>query len=335
MYLLGGLMILFFLAIIMGGMFYMWILLEMVFFFVIFYLIVTCYKKLNLNSIVYYLFIQALGGIMLMSSFLIEMFYFGNLYFFNSGMSWICFFLGLMSLLIKMGVFPFYLQIYKIMSFMNFKQIFMFMVYPKVVPMVMLYNLIGGVEFELNGILIMPFLLLLISGFQGIYSSDIREILAWSGMSQLSWIFVGILGNFFFFLSFFILYSVLLYYICFMVFGSGSKIYYDYMLIGGGYFGNFVMMLLVFLMSGLAPFLMFYMKLFLIFEIMNYSILFLFLMLLGSLGIFFFYVRVIQMGLSLGGSFYYFTSNNYIFKPNYVLFFNLFLFSLGGILILV
>nr|CAA6675007.1 NADH dehydrogenase subunit 2 [Botryllus gaiae] len=335
MYLLGGVLFLFFLTNMMGGVFYMWILLEMVFFFVIFYLILTCYKKVNLSSIVYYLFIQALGGIMLMCSFLIEMFYFGNFYFFNSSISWICFFLGLMSLLIKMGVFPFYLQIYKIMGFMNFNQIFMFMVYPKVVPMVMLYNLIGGVDFQLNGILILPSLLLLISGFQGIYSSDIREILAWSGMSQLSWIFVGILGNFFFFFFFFMLYSFLLYYMCFTLFGSGSKVYYDYLLVGGSYYGNFIMLILIFLMSGLAPFFMFYMKLFLIFEIMNYSVVFLFMMLLGSSGIFFFYIRIVQMSLSLGGSFYYFISNNYSFKLNYSLMFIFSFFFLGGILILI
>lgn len=334
MFFVVGLLILFYLRIIINNIFYIWILIESVFFFVIFSLIKSSRGKVNLNRIIFYLFIQALGRVLLLSSMLVEIFYFRNYYYLSSNVCLGCLYLRIVGVLLKIGMFPFYLQVYQIINFINFRQILLFMLFPKIVPAIILYSMLGQLELGRRR-LAFPFLVVFVSGIQGIKSSDLRELLAWSRLGQLRWIFVSIIRSFSSFIFFFFIYAFILIYTCFLVDRRRSKLFYDFSNVRRSLERYYSVLFLVFFISGLAPFLMFYLKLFLFFIIGNFSIGFLILMLVGSMGIFLFYIRVLQVLVCVGNSFFYHLPFREVSLRRYFRFLRFFFFCFGRLLFLI
>nr|YP_009029816.1 NADH dehydrogenase subunit 2 [Botrylloides leachii]CCO25710.1 NADH dehydrogenase subunit 2 [Botrylloides leachii] len=330
----GGLFFLLMLSVEMNSVFFLWMLMEFVFFFVIMMLIKGSKGEVNLNGIIFYLFVQALGGVLLLCSMMVEMLYFGNYYYFGSNICVGCLYLGVVGVVLKIGMFPFYLQVYQIMSFISFEQIVLFMLYPKIVPMVLLYNMLGQLEVG-EEVLVLPGMVILISGFQGLKSSDLREFLAWSGLGQLGWIFLSILGSFMTFVYFFFFYSFLLLYVCKTMSKSGKKIFQNFSGVGGSLEGVYTVVLGVFFMSGLAPFLMFYLKLFLLFSLYSFFVKGLGVILLVSMGMFLFYVRALQMGVNVGNSYYVGAPSETVGLGGYGGFLMFLFFCLGGLMFLI
>nr|CDM98951.1 NADH dehydrogenase subunit 2 [Botrylloides giganteus] len=329
-----GLFILVWFSSTMGNIFFIWMLMEFVFFFVMMNLIVSSGGKGNVSGVIFYLFVQALGGVLVLSSMMVEMLYFGNYYYLGSNVCLGCLYLGAMGLMMKMGMFPFYVQVYQIMNLINFNQVMMFMLYPKVVPMVMLYSMVS--QLDLGGeLFIFSLLVMLVSGVQGLVSTDLREFLAWSGLGQLGWIFVSIMGSFFCFLFFFWTYVFVLMCVCFMFDGGGRKVFPNFSGVGVGGGGLLIALFLVFFMSGLAPFLMFYLKLFLLFSVGNFTLGVLGGMMVGSMGLFLLYVRVMQMMVCLGGSMFLTPLLGSAGLKGYAAASVFFFFFFGGVLLLI
>nr|YP_008083011.1 NADH dehydrogenase subunit 2 [Botrylloides nigrum]CCO25790.1 NADH dehydrogenase subunit 2 [Botrylloides nigrum] len=331
---LSGLFLLLMSGVQMNSVFFLWMLMEFVFFFVVMLMIKGSKGEVNLSGIIFYLFVQALGGVLLLCSVMVEMLYFGNYYYFGSSICLGCLYLGVAGVVLKMGMFPFYLQVYQIMSFISFDQIALFMLYPKVVPGILLYNMLGQLEMG-EGVLVLPMMVIMLSGFQGLKSSDLREFLAWSGLGQLGWIFLSILGSFMTFVYFFFLYSFVLFYVCKTMGKSGKKIFYNFSGVGGSLKGIYNILLGVFFMSGLAPFLMFYLKLFLLFNLSSFFVKGVALILLLSMGMFLFYVRALQMGVSVGNSYYESSPNEVVGLGGYGGFLLFLFFCSGGVLFLI
>nr|YP_009040165.1 NADH dehydrogenase subunit 2 [Botrylloides violaceus]CCO25697.1 NADH dehydrogenase subunit 2 [Botrylloides violaceus] len=330
-----GVLILFVLGMNMFNIFYMWMMMEFVFFVVILFLIKYSKGEMNLGGVIFYLFVQALGGVLFLSSMLVEVFYFGNYYYLGSSVCLGCLYLSIMGVMLKVGMFPFYLQVYQIMSFINFEQILLFMLYPKIIPVILVYSMFSQLDLG-GGALMFSFLVMAISAFQGIKSSDMRELLAWSGVGQLGWIFVSALGAFSSFVFFFWLYFFMLMGLCFLIGEGGSKLFFDFFSVRGSLQNRYTGLFLVFFMSGLAPFLMFYVKLFLIYSLECFSMGLIMGVLLGVLGMSLFYVRILQI-LMCSGSVFFFQSS--ISKGSalkgYAKFLFFFFFCFGGALFLV
>jgi len=257
----------------------------------------------NLNGIIFYLFVQALGGVLLLCSIIVEMLYFRNYYYFNSNICLGCLYLRGVRLVLKVRLFPFYLQVYQIISLIRFDQILLFILYPKVIPRVLLYNMVGQLEVRWV-ILVLPMIVIFVSGAQRLKSSDLREFLAWSGLGQLRWIFVSILRSFLCFVCFFFLYVSVLIYLCKSVGKARKNIFSSFSRVRRDLERIFTVLLAVFFMSRLAPFLMFYLKLFLLYSLANFFIRLVRIILLVSIRMFLFYVRVLQIRVCVRNSFY-------------------------------
>ncbi len=317
---------------------FMWIILELIFFLVMFLLISGGEGKINLNSVIYYLFVQALRGIFLLVSVLIEMFYFRNFYYLNNNLNICCWILGVLRLLLKARLFPFYIQVYQIIRFISFNQLISFLLFPKVLPILIIYELIRHFEGS-SYFIFLPMLTLFVAGVQGVLSNDVREILAWSRLSQLSWFFVSILGSLFYFVVYFFLYSCLLFFFAKWASKRRKKIFFDFYYLRSQGETKRIMIFILFLQSRLAPFLLFLIKLLLLYRVSHESFIILFFILLGSLGVFFFYVRIFQMLASLGRHSGEMFSHIefYVLKRNlnYFLFFSFLIFIFRGFFVLV
>lgn len=300
-------LILFVLRINIFNIFYIWIIIEFVFFVVILFLIKYSKGKINLGGAIFYLFVQALRGVLFLSSMLVEIFYFRNYYYLRSSVCLGCLYLSIMGVILKVRMFPFYLQVYQIISFINFEQILLFMLYPKIIPVILVYSMFSQLDLG-RGVLVFSFLVMVISAFQRVKSSDMRELLAWSRVRQLGWIFVSALGTFSSFVFFFWLYFLILMRLCFLIREGGSKLFFDFFSVRRGLQNRYTGLFLVFFISRLAPFLMFYVKLFLIYSLECFSIGLIMRVLLGVLRMSLFYVRILQI-LMCSRSVFFFQSS--------------------------
>lgn len=269
-----------------------------------------------------------------MCSVIVEILYFRNYYYFGSSICLRCLYLGVARVVLKIGMFPFYLQVYQIISFISFDQIALFMLYPKVVPGILLYNILGQLEIR-EGVLVLPIIVIILSRFQRLKSSDLREFLAWSRLRQLGWIFLSILGSFITFVYFFFLYSFVLFYVCKTIRKSRKKIFYNFSRVGGSLKRIYNILLGVFFMSRLAPFLIFYLKLFLLFNLSSFFVKRVALILLLSMRIFLFYVRALQMRVSVGNSYYESSPNEVVRLGRYGRFLLFLFFCSRGVLFLI
>lgn len=329
-----GLFLLIFFSVTTKNIFYIWIFIEIVFFLVILLIVKKSKRGVSLNGVIIYLFVQALRRILLLSSIIVEIFYFGNYYYLGSNICSGCLYLRVMGLILKIRMFPFYLQVYQIIGLIGYDQILLFILYPKIVPSVILYSIVGQLDLG-GGVLVFPLLVVFISRVQRLKSSDVREFLAWSRLRQLGWIFVSLLRSFVFFCLFFYLYSFVLMYTCSLLKGSGSKIFCEYSRVGGDSQGLYRILFLVFFMSRLAPFIIFYIKLLLLYGVRKFFPGFLVVLLVRSIRIFIFYLRIIQMVMCEGTSFRYYESPSQIRFRNYLSFFTFFLFLFRGFFMLV
>jgi len=204
-----------------------------------------------------------------------------------------------LGLLLKARIFPFYLQVYQIIGFISFNQITSFLLIPKVLPILIIYELVEHFS-RREYLIFLPILTLFVTRVRGVLSNDIREIIAWSGLSQLSWFFVSILGSLIYFVIYFLLYSCLLYFFTKWASRGRNKIFFDFSYLRFQGTTKCILLLILFMQSRLAPFLLFLMKLLLLFRVSHNSFLILFFILLRSVGVFLFYTRIFQIIVSLG-----------------------------------
>nr|YP_008082970.1 NADH dehydrogenase subunit 2 [Polycarpa mytiligera]CCO25749.1 NADH dehydrogenase subunit 2 [Polycarpa mytiligera] len=313
---------------------YMWVLLEVVFFGVVGILVYLGGKKLTMNGVVYYFFVQAMGGLILILSFLSEVCMYGNMYLLNNCIGVLNFFSCLMGLMIKLGFYPFYIQILIIMSLLNFKQNLVFLVYPKLLPLMMMYDIIqqGSALFI---VFVFSCFLLVVSSVQGVITTDIRAILGWSGMSQLSWMVLSIFSNLFIFLVFFFFYSYVLIFFVESLNSMGEGFFFGFGSLGVGGSIEYMVFLMLIMMSGLAPFLFFYLKVLLVFSFpTGFYKAGLLLVLIVTIGVLFFYLRLMQyiIGVGYTSGFFKVMGGSLNFSGGFIMLF--FGFLGGGVLLL-
>lgn len=182
---------------------------ELILFSVLYYLINKSVSYSDLLSVFSYMVINALGGILVLIGLLVEVILFDNLYRFNGCSLSLSLFFILLGLFIKLGIFPFYYQMFYLFMSLTTNQCYVIMFIPKVVPMIILFSL-QIQEFFLIFVLSASVIMVLLSSLSGVLYTDIRAILAYSSISYLGFYFFLLMSGLGIFVLYFLLYYILL-----------------------------------------------------------------------------------------------------------------------------
>nr|QHN60234.1 NADH dehydrogenase subunit 2 [Tamarixia radiata] len=224
-----------------------------------------------------------------------------------------------MSILMKISIIPFHYWYIKMINFMNWNNIFLFTTINKIIPIYILMNIFNLMN---NNIMMMNMFILILSSFMsslfGIYMINLKMIISYSSMIQMSWIMILMMFNEIISMLYFIIYmfvSLTLY----MLLNKMNLInlfQMNYIKI----FNNKLLILLLMVMfslSSVPPFLGFLMKWISIDLMLNLNLNFwmMLMLIINSLISSFFYFRIMFINLLN----YFMINkmiNNYLFLNN-------------------
>nr|WMX20525.1 NADH dehydrogenase subunit 2 [Leucoptera malifoliella] len=202
------------------------------------------------------------------------------------------FFLSLMlinmPLLMKMGSVPFHFWFINMIEGLSWMNCFLIMTWQKITPLIMIFYLYN---FKFLFIIIM--INAIIGAIGGLNSISLRKILAFSSINNLSWMISSMLISENLWLLYFFIYSSLNLTIIFMF--NFLKIYFFNQLFSNNFKNYLKMMILInlFSLGGLPPFLGFFSKWMTINYLINYNMIFMNMMLImTSLIMIFLYLRI-------------------------------------------
>lgn len=195
------------------------------------------YKQEIFDLVLFYFLIQSIASIFLLRDF----FFSEDFFIFNSDL------IFLVSILIKLGIFPFFYWIYKVSNFFNFYTLVLVLTIQKIPFFSFFFSSINS---NLIYILLFSFITGSILVF---YSSNFIFLMVSSSIRARFWIFYIYSIRFFFFLIYFFVYSFFLY-LLFNNYLIESKIGFNL------YFNITLFMFLL----GLPPLSLFFFKLYLI-----------------------------------------------------------------------
>lgn len=195
------------------------------------------YKQEIFDLVLFYFLIQSIASIFLLRDF----FFSEDFFIFNSDL------IFLVSILIKLGIFPFFYWIYKVSNFFNFYSLVLVLTIQKIPFFSFFFSSINS---NLIYILLFSFITGSILVF---YSSNFIFLMVSSSIRARFWIFYIYSIRFFFFLIYFFVYSFFLY-LLFNNYLIESKIGFNL------YFNITLFMFLL----GLPPLSLFFFKLYLI-----------------------------------------------------------------------
>lgn len=258
----------------------------------------------EVTGLVNYFLVQALRGFFLLIAVLVEVGGVGNVLFFSSPTMFLSLFLGFLGLLIKLGVFPYYLQIVYIFGFLERSQCFILSTYPKVVPMLLMGLLLSYLPLRL--VMSVGSLSVLLGRYQRIWTSSVKELFGWSTIRHSGWIVFSLLGRPLFFFFYMGVYRLVI-----------SVLWNKYISIQNNYFvrgGAMIMLsknnvnyllLIFFILGRFAPFLGFLLKLMVVnWLTVSYGVAGVVVVLVLGLRAVFFYTRMVQFLSSVNRNYY-------------------------------
>nr|YP_010329954.1 NADH dehydrogenase subunit 2 [Nyctemera adversata]UNP54869.1 NADH dehydrogenase subunit 2 [Nyctemera adversata]WIL07535.1 NADH dehydrogenase subunit 2 [Nyctemera adversata] len=241
------------------------------------------------------------------------------------------FFLSIMinsSMLMKMGSAPFHFWFPNITDGLNWLNNFILMTWQKITPMIIL-----SYYFNKNFILIIIILNVIVGAIGGINQTSLRKLMVFSSINNLGWMLFSIMISENLWLFYLLVYSFLISIMCFL-FYMLNMFYINQLFINNLMPLIKINLLINFLsLGGLPPFIGFFPKWIIInFLIINQMYFLTFIMIMTSLIVLFYYIRIIYSTFMF----------NYIkikwfkifIKNNNLLFINLFsFFSIMGMII--
>lgn len=244
---------------------------------IVFIPLINSKNFLTCNSIINYFIIQSLASsIFLISSIL----YF---IFLNS----IFFYIIIFSILIKIASAPFHIWFPQIRENITIKSFFLLSTLQKIIPLQILTN------FNNQKIIIFIILSAVIGTLGGFNQTSIRKILAFSSISHLGWIITLIIINQYFWIVYFILYTIIIFKIIIHIkinFINSINNIHTKIITKQNKFQLFSTFLSL---AGLPPFIGFFIKIFSILIIINKIPWILLILIPSSLGNMYFYTRII------------------------------------------
>nr|YP_009092089.1 NADH dehydrogenase subunit 2 [Aporia potanini intercostata]AGG35773.1 NADH dehydrogenase subunit 2 [Aporia potanini intercostata] len=231
------------------------------------------------------------------------------------------------SLLMKMGSAPFFFWFPNIMEGLNWMNCFIIMTWQKISPMILLSYYMNN-----NFIMIIMVLNVIIGAISGFNQTSIRKLLAFSSINNLGWLMASLMISENMWLMYFILYSFMNSILCFLF--SMLNIFYINQIMNFNliYFIKISLLINFFSLGGLPPFLGFFPKWIIInFLIYNKMYIISFMLMMTSLIMLFFYIRIIYLSLML--NFFKLKWFKLKIKNNFFLIINFFsLISLSGLI---
>nr|YP_010350371.1 NADH dehydrogenase subunit 2 [Ixodes cornuatus]UOK09852.1 NADH dehydrogenase subunit 2 [Ixodes cornuatus] len=267
---------------------------------------------LSCNSMINYFIIQSLASSMFLISSILHFIY----------PFFIFIYIIIFSILIKIAAAPFHMWFPQISENITMKSFYLLSTFQKMIPLQILSN------FNNSKIIIFIILSAIIGTFGGFNQTSLRKILAFSSISHLSWMMTLIMINQYFWILYFILYSMIIFKIIIYMkinFVNSINNIHIKMMTNQNKFQLFSTFLSL---AGLPPFLGFFMKMFSILIIINKMPLILLILIPSSLGNMYFYTRILFPMIMMYNSLFK-NYNNFSTKSLIFFFFN----SLSFILI--
>nr|YP_010480548.1 NADH dehydrogenase subunit 2 [Trichomalopsis sarcophagae]UVN15273.1 NADH dehydrogenase subunit 2 [Trichomalopsis sarcophagae] len=273
-------------------------------------------KNMNKELYINYFLIQTFNSyLFLMASLLLEYNFIQNIIT-----------LMVLSMINKMGFPPFYYWYLKIMNNMNWINIFLMSTVQKIIPLIILSNMMNN-KFSMLFTMIIMMFTSIYSSIKGLSQMNLKFIYCYSSMIQMSWVIILMIFNEMMMMNYLLIYFIISLSMC-MVFNNYninnliniSMLKFNNIIIY--YFMNFS----IFSLASIPPMFGFMMKLMLMKELFNLlPVLMLIIMIMGSLISMFFYLRLLFMNIMVN-SFsnkinYKFINynNNYNFKILFML----------------
>nr|YP_010373209.1 NADH dehydrogenase subunit 2 [Cadlina olgae]UPI11675.1 NADH dehydrogenase subunit 2 [Cadlina umiushi] len=260
----------------------------------------SSFMSLSKESVVKYFCIQALGSGFLMLG--------GVLFFMDPSFHWVSDFILVLSLFMKLGVFPMHFWVPSVTVGLNWMPMFILLGWQKIPPFALLMNIVENSYWMHSILLIFGGISAVVGSIIGLNQTSFRAMLGSSSIAHTGWGCIGaVFGNLWIYFSIYCVSFGVLMLFCL----TGENLMISFGVLG---------------LSGLPPFMMFIGKWSILKSVLfsNTSFLFLILPLSGALLSLFFYLKFFYS--------FYLSSLSQAMNTKYSLFYSLVLFSLSGTL---
>nr|ANH79466.1 NADH dehydrogenase subunit 2 [Eurytoma sp. TJS-2016] len=277
-------------------------------------------KQMNSSNLMNYFLIQSFNSYIFI---LMTM----NLNYMNMNMNFLYFLLNL-SLLTKMGIPPFYFWYLKIMKNLNWMNLFILMTIQKIIPMIILNNLMNLMSNNLMNfnLVTLTFMSFICSNL-GVQNLDLKILISYSSIIQMTWIIMLMYLNEVMSMNYFLIYFIisLTVILIFKKFNLNNLNELNLIKFNKFSWINIFLFMSVMSLAGIPPFFGFLMKWISIQNLnLNFPFLLVLLMILNSLISMFFYLRLLFLFFMNYNMFLKFNLLKVNFEMN--LFFKLILF---------
>nr|AII02559.1 NADH dehydrogenase subunit 2 [Emmelina monodactyla] len=197
------------------------------------------------------------------------------------------------SLLMKMGSFPFHFWFPNIIEGMSWMNCFILMTWQKISPMILL-----SYYFNKNFLLLCVIMNSLIGAIGGFNQTSLRKLLAFSSINNLSWMILSILISESLWILYMTVYMFLIFIMCLMFYLLNVLFINQMFILNLNYFTKIIISINFLSLGGLPPFLGFLPKWMMINYLVINNLYFLtFLLIMCSLIMLFFYIRILFSSL--------------------------------------
>nr|UAA82172.1 NADH dehydrogenase subunit 2 [Walkerella microcarpae] len=204
------------------------------------------------------------------------------------------------SMLMKLGMPPLFMWYLKIMKEMNWMSIFIMSTLQKIIPLIILNNIINN-KYSMILLMLIMILSSIYIPILGMNSSNLKIIISYSSMIQMSWIIMNLMVNEMIAINYFMIYMLISMNLMMIFYIMSCKFLINlYMLKFNNnnllYFINFM----IFSLAAMPPMFGFMMKLISIQSMSNYiNFMILLLLIMGSLMSMFFYLRLLYYNIMM------------------------------------
>nr|YP_004021090.1 NADH dehydrogenase subunit 2 [Ammothea carolinensis]ACY00249.1 NADH dehydrogenase subunit 2 [Ammothea carolinensis] len=197
----------------------------------------------------------------------------------------------MLSMMMKIGMFPFMMWYIEIITKTSFLTMKLIMTIQKIMPMIIINMTIKNY----NMLFLMIMINMMFSSLTTLNQTNMKKILSLSSINHMGWMLMSLIFNYSIFIIYFIIYSLILFMIISFMKIFSIKYIMQMLIMNNIYFTLNIMS-----MAGLPPFSGFMMKWMIINLMMNFSMIFLsMIMILSSMISLYFYLRLIMLSFMM------------------------------------
>lgn len=188
-----------FILLVVNSWIIIWLILEISSMSFVIFIVVRSSKNKNDWGIIYFL-IQVLGSVFLLYSFMYNEITFFVIKYFN-----ICLFLIIVSVLLKLGIFPFHFWLIKLTLLINFKEIYLLLIIQKLAPLWLVSS------FYIKLLILVSLVGIAIRTIIQFSVMRIILLIVLSSITHIRWIIIGRVKNFINLLLYYFFYRLILF----------------------------------------------------------------------------------------------------------------------------